>query len=628
MSKVTPIPVTSVFNTQAINENNRKFAEALNEGVLWRKNPEGEPNDMKNDLDMNEKRIYNLPEPVLDHEAARFKDLKEAKSEVNSVLDKTLQAQKGAENARDRAETAAASAKNSEIITNKNVDLSLEILESVSKGGFHYFRTKAQAEAFSFQEGEFAQVFEDETNKYRNTIYRYISGQLVFQVDLESVRDDLADASAGNGSEMVAYKLGTLYSVLNGNTAFGPTDPVDRAGYSPMIERKMFSTEDMNIFVDPAIGDDSNDGSLTSPVKTIIEAVQRLPQNIYHKIRVYLLDGEYPPEDRFKLFNYYVTARGTAGLRFVGHIQRLDGENHPVYADTDPDAVKIMGYEHVFSGISGTEEVFVAGMSFHDGWAEAYDAQLTFSDCKFYRGHNPPTGTYKSRHAIGGHRNFLNFVRCSFDNVAAIGNASNNAKWVFEACELTNLVSEGTASTKGVTLSSSLGCEIITRNSPTLLATGPGGKPIVAGEFNDLTGFSNVGYAFIRRATPDRDSTVGISSHDAGPGVARGAGIQIYAMNHPDDPGKFKSYFGPTPSAVYTVSFNGTQQGGAKDCLTIRPSGTVSAHSGLTFGINSENLPIYLNDGQASIYVNSADGEVRLMAKFNGQTKTVKLLTF
>lgn len=628
MSKYNPIPVGSVFNVNAINENNNKIAEILNDEVLFRKNPVGEPNDMKNDLDMNSKRIYNLPEPVLDHEAARFKDLKEVKNEANSILNDTLAAKNASEKARDESVEAAANAKTSELISNKNVDLSLEILESVSKSGFHYFRTKVDAEAFSFQEGEFAQVFEDETNQKRNTIYKYISGQLVFQVDLESVRDDLASNTAGNGSEMVAYRLGTLYSVLNGETAFGPLDPVDRIGNSPRIERKMFSTKDMNIFIDPAIGDDNNEGTLVAPLKTIKEAIQRLPQYIYHKIRVYLLDGIYPEDDRIKLFNYYVTARGTAGLRFVGHIQRLDGENHPVYTDTDPNAVQLMAPEHVVSGVSGTEEIFFAGMSFHNGWIEGYDCQLSLYACNFFKGHNPSTGTYKSRHAVGGHRNFLNFINCNFDNVAAIGNASNNARWVFESCEITNLVNEGTATTKGVTISVSLGCEITVRNSPTLLQTGPGGKPVTAGQFNDLNAYSNMGYGFIRRATPDRDSSVGISSHDAGPGVSRGAGLQVFAMNHPDDPGKFKSYFGPTPSARYTVTFNGTQQGGTKDCLTINPSGTVMSHAGLVFGINRENLPIFLKDGQASIYVDSATGRVRLISKFDGQTKSVTLLEF
>jgi hypothetical protein len=47
MSKYNPIPVGSVFNVNAINENNKKIAEILNDEVLFRKNPVGEPNEMK-----------------------------------------------------------------------------------------------------------------------------------------------------------------------------------------------------------------------------------------------------------------------------------------------------------------------------------------------------------------------------------------------------------------------------------------------------------------------------------------------------------------------------------------------------------------------------------------------------
>lgn len=75
MSKINLVPVTSVFNVLAINENNRKIAEALNQGVFWRKNPVGEPNELFNNLDMNGWRIYNLPKPVMAHEPARLEDV-------------------------------------------------------------------------------------------------------------------------------------------------------------------------------------------------------------------------------------------------------------------------------------------------------------------------------------------------------------------------------------------------------------------------------------------------------------------------------------------------------------------------------------------------------------------------
>lgn len=51
------------------NDNFRKVEETLSDKVLFRDNPTGEPNEMNNDLDMNSKRVYNLPVPTLDHEA-------------------------------------------------------------------------------------------------------------------------------------------------------------------------------------------------------------------------------------------------------------------------------------------------------------------------------------------------------------------------------------------------------------------------------------------------------------------------------------------------------------------------------------------------------------------------------
>lgn len=75
MAKINLNDIVSGFNLSKINDNFQKIATALNDNVLWRKNVEGEPNQMQNDLDMNGQRIYNLPAPVADHEPARKADL-------------------------------------------------------------------------------------------------------------------------------------------------------------------------------------------------------------------------------------------------------------------------------------------------------------------------------------------------------------------------------------------------------------------------------------------------------------------------------------------------------------------------------------------------------------------------
>ena len=74
--KVVLDDIPSGYNLSKINENFGKIETALNEEVLYRKLLTGDPNQMETPLDMNGKRIYNLPEPVLDHEPATLKVVK------------------------------------------------------------------------------------------------------------------------------------------------------------------------------------------------------------------------------------------------------------------------------------------------------------------------------------------------------------------------------------------------------------------------------------------------------------------------------------------------------------------------------------------------------------------------
>lgn len=79
MSKITFADTASGYNLQAINQNFTKIAAALNNGVLWRMNPKGEPNQMVlSNLDMNFNRILNLPIPINENDPARLKDVTDA----------------------------------------------------------------------------------------------------------------------------------------------------------------------------------------------------------------------------------------------------------------------------------------------------------------------------------------------------------------------------------------------------------------------------------------------------------------------------------------------------------------------------------------------------------------------
>jgi hypothetical protein len=75
MTKINITDTNSGYNLAAINANLAVVEDALNNSVLWRCNPEGEPNQMQNDLDMNGFQILNLPKPATANSPVRLQDL-------------------------------------------------------------------------------------------------------------------------------------------------------------------------------------------------------------------------------------------------------------------------------------------------------------------------------------------------------------------------------------------------------------------------------------------------------------------------------------------------------------------------------------------------------------------------
>jgi hypothetical protein len=78
MTKVVLQKPTSGFNLAAINDNFIKLEDELNNKILYRNNPEGEPNQLRTDVDVNGVRLYNLREPLSPSEAARLQDVTNA----------------------------------------------------------------------------------------------------------------------------------------------------------------------------------------------------------------------------------------------------------------------------------------------------------------------------------------------------------------------------------------------------------------------------------------------------------------------------------------------------------------------------------------------------------------------
>lgn len=72
------INLSNVLTLIGINNNFQKIEDELNNKVLYRNNPVGEPNTMESSLDMNGERIFNLPAPGEANEAARLQDVQNA----------------------------------------------------------------------------------------------------------------------------------------------------------------------------------------------------------------------------------------------------------------------------------------------------------------------------------------------------------------------------------------------------------------------------------------------------------------------------------------------------------------------------------------------------------------------
>lgn len=77
MAKITITNPTGGYNLAQINANMTSIVSDLNNRVLYRDNPAGEPNEMHNSLDMNANRILNLPQPSALTEPVRLKELQD-----------------------------------------------------------------------------------------------------------------------------------------------------------------------------------------------------------------------------------------------------------------------------------------------------------------------------------------------------------------------------------------------------------------------------------------------------------------------------------------------------------------------------------------------------------------------
>lgn len=96
MSKIELSDILGGYDLSKINNNFQSIEDALNNQVLYRDNPIGEPNALNTDVDVNGKVLYNLPQPTLASQAARLQDVQNAIIGNDSNLINFIQAGSGA----------------------------------------------------------------------------------------------------------------------------------------------------------------------------------------------------------------------------------------------------------------------------------------------------------------------------------------------------------------------------------------------------------------------------------------------------------------------------------------------------------------------------------------------------
>lgn len=199
MSKINIPPVTGGFNLSQINSNFDQIEQHLNDRILYRDVPIGEPNQMLNDLDMNSKHIYNLPKPELDHEPARFKEIKE----IKSVEYKAQEYAETAKEEADRAKYEADRAFQSAVYGGAN---DLKIFNDYSSASFA---------AATLADGQAVEAPDVDGKVSR---YEVVGGALVFTGFVDQLRYDLESV---NGGDFVSYAPSSVFLPREISQIFG-----------------------------------------------------------------------------------------------------------------------------------------------------------------------------------------------------------------------------------------------------------------------------------------------------------------------------------------------------------------------------------------------------------------------
>lgn len=209
----------------------------------------------------------------------------------------------------------------------------------------------------------------------------------------------------------------------------------------PQVGFEFVANQDITLHVSLS-GSDSNDGSQSSPVKTINEALSRVPKYLIggRSVKIYLDYGDYTSQSGPNIIGH-VTDSADSHLRIIGH----DSSN-PFYnaANSRTDITTNGGFTAGCVGYDGSG-FLVEGMQI-DGRYQVFGSSINFEDCEFI------TGSGNDNAAISGYDYMVFCENCLFKDVGRAANASQGAQLAFNNCDGQNISSRPYAAVHGSTI--------------------------------------------------------------------------------------------------------------------------------------------------------------------------------
>ena len=189
---------------------------------------------------------------------------------------------------------------------------------------------------------------------------------------------------------------------------------VDESG---VPNRDVVSQEPMEIYVDPAEGDDSNPGTELDPIETLQEALNRLPYIIVHLAKIHLAEGDYAEDPQ--VIN--------SGIHLVSFKRWSDEEQFPLIIQGDPEnpenvRLSEIGWTNIAINGHVPYRTVIEGIQF-DGKVQNYSGVISIRNCRF-TGQNVDT----DQNAIDGYNGYTLVENCWFGdqvNTAMYANQSH-----------------------------------------------------------------------------------------------------------------------------------------------------------------------------------------------------------